>query len=298
MQTLALIGVGRWGENIISTLETVAEAHLKYLCNRSPESLALYGDKYEKISDWREILNKNDLDAVIIATPPSAHAEMAAAFLKRGLSVFVEKPMALNVFDALNLQSLVRKSSAIFMVGYEYLFNVYINYLKKEIKKETFGKIIELRSEHFLSPLRPDVDIFWDAGPHPLSVFQYLFEPKNLLSAAGKIEHNRTLLRIEFKNAPALEIIASCFGEKKTRKLIVSGEKATAVLDETLEKDRLAITENGKIRHPRILGAPPLRNELEHFVHCLQTGKTPLTNVDFGTQITEWLETISKKVKN
>lgn len=296
MNTLALIGVGRWGRNIVSTLEKIPNAHLAYLCGTSPESLGAYPPTYEKVFNWRELLKKEDLDAVLIATPPSTHTEIAAAFLEASVAVFVEKPMVLHTADAEILRTLVKKRGIVFMVGYQYLFNDYIRYLKKEIERGTFGKILSVKSEHVLSPSRPDVDIFWDAGPHPLSVFQCLFNPRKLISAERKIEHDSASVTVRFENAPTLQILASCLGETKTRKLTVAGEKATAVLDEALEKNKLAITQNGKTSFPEGSEREALHNELEHFMRCLQTGARPLTDINFGCQITQWLEEISRRL--
>src|SRR3989338_4094693 len=100
MKTLGLIGVGRWGKNIVFTLEKIPESGLKYLCSRNAESLVLYSPKYEKLTDWRELLKKRDIKVVLIATPPSTHGQIAGAFLEQGISVFVEKPMVLNLSDA------------------------------------------------------------------------------------------------------------------------------------------------------------------------------------------------------
>lgn len=296
MKTLALIGVGRWGKNLISTLEKIPEANLKYLCASTLASIASYPAKYEKVSSWQELLTKKDLDAVLIATPPSTHAKIATAFIEQRIPVFVEKPMVVSVLEAEALQAIVKKSGHVFMVGYQYLFNDRVRYVKIEIEKGAFGNILSVKSEHFLSPSRPDVDIFWDTGPHPLSVFQYLFDPKNLTVVEGNIEYDQASVKVQFENAPALEIIAFCFGEAKTRKLTLVGEKGSAVIDETLPRNKLAITKNGKTSYPEIGLKMPLRNEMEHFLHCVQTGSTPLTDVDFGLKITEWLETISKKL--
>ncbi len=304
MKTLALIGVGKWGKNIVSTLETIPDANLKYLSARDLESLSSYGEKHEKVSDWHVLLKKKDLDAVLIATPPSPHCMLIESALKAGKHVFVEKPMVLSSDEAKRIQKLVASTGNVFMVGYQYLFNDNIRYIKKEIEKGTLGKILSVKSEHIVSPSRPDVNIFWDAGPHPLSVFQYLFNPQNLISAEGSIKHDRASIQLKFsarggsasggENASSLEIIAACFGQTKVRKLTVTGEKATAVLDETLERNKLAILKDGTVCYPEIDSRESLRNELEHFIRCIQTGSTPLTDIHFGCRITEWLETISK----
>lgn len=295
MTTLALIGVGKWGKNIVSTLETLPDARLAYLCARTEKTLASYSEKYEKLVDWRKLLKKKDLDAVLIATPPSTHRELIEAALKAGKHVFVEKPMALSLGEAEQIKKLVISSGKILMIGYQYLFNNYVRYLKQVLEQGSLGKILELKSEHRVSPSRPDTDIFWDAGPHPLSVFQYFFNPKKIISAEGAIRHDDAHVTVTFKDSPTLEISASCGGKIKTRKLTVRGEKGTAVLDETLENNKLAISINGGTSRPDINSSQPLKNEMEHFLRCIQTGSVPLTDVDFGCRTTEWLEAVSKK---
>ena len=297
MKTLALIGVGRWGKNIVSTFEKIPSARLKYLCTFNLESLKSFTDSYEKVSDWRELLQKSDIDAVIIATPPSTHAEIGTTFLRKGISVFVEKPMVLDVSDAGRLKAIVKESGKVFMVGYQYLFNDNVAYLKKEIERGSFGRILEVTNEHVLSSSRPDVDIFWDEASHPLSIFQHLFNPQKLVSAEGEIQHNSASVHVTFEDAPPLQIIASCFGPSKIRKMTLRGEKGSAVIDETLERKKLAVVKDGKTSYPEISPRQPLRNELEHFLHCLETGEAPLSDVDFGCRITEWLEAISARLK-
>ena len=297
MKSLALIGVGRWGKNIVSTLEKIPGSNLKYLCADDKESLAPYAKKYEIMLDWRDLLKKKDVGAVFIATPAKTHAEIAAGFLTRNIAVFTEKPMTVNISEAKRLKMLVKKTGSVFMVGYQYVYNGYVNFIKKEIEAGSFGKILAVESEQALIPPRQDIDVFWDAGPHPLSIFQYLFNPAHLLSAEGKIAHDSALVHVTFENTPKLEIAASYFGAKKTRKLTIVGEKAAAILDETLEKNKLAIVKNGKTVRPEIDAGESLKNELEHFLRCVQTGETPRTNVAFGSTITEWLEIISKKIK-
>lgn len=294
----ALIGVGRWGRNIIHTLETIPEAKLKYLCARTDESLYSLPNKYEKLSDWRELLKKKDIKGVIIATPPSTHALIATTFLECGIAVFVEKPMVLSTVEASQIQNIVRKSGQVFMVGYQYLYNYYINFLKKEIERGFFGTILEVKSEHRVSPQRSDVEILWDAGPHPLSIFQYIFTPQKLLSVKGKIERDYVSVKVKFENAPELQIIASYLGKTKTRKFSIVGEKKVAVLDETTKKDKLIITKERKVTNPKIETDAPLREELKHFIDCVKVRRVPRTNIDFGYLVTKWLEEITLGVSN
>ena len=155
-----LIGLGRWGKNYLRLLQDIPEVTLRASANHA------------NVSD---IFSNPEIDAVFIVTPPATHYALIEAGLKSGKHVFVEKPMVVSIFEADQLKTLVAQSGKIFMVGFQYLYNDSINCLKKELEKGTFGKILSVKSEHELSPINPDVSIFWDAAPHPLSIFQYLF---------------------------------------------------------------------------------------------------------------------------
>ena len=281
----ALFGLGKFGKNYQRLLPEIKGVNLKAIVTAHS-------------GNAEDVFKNPEIDAVVIATPPSTHFDLAKKALEAGKHVLLEKPMVLSVAEAKKLRQIVKKSGKVFIVGYQYLYNDYINYLKKEIGGGAFGKILEVKSEHLVSPPREDVDIFWDAAPHPLAIYQYFFSPEKLISAEGKIEHDSAAVKVKFENAPVLEIIASTSGDAKTRKLIVVGEKATAILDETLEKDKLTIIKNGRTANPQVKFKEPLRSEVKHFIQCIQTGKTPLTDVDFGGQITEWLSIISKSASN
>ncbi len=293
---LGLIGVGRWGKNILSTLEKIPGADLKYLCSNNAELLAFHDSKYEKISVWQELLKKPDLTGIIIATPAKTHAEIATAFLEKNIPVFVEKPMTVNTAEAKKLRIVVKKTGTILMVGYQYVFNEYVRFVKKEIDSGSFGNIIDVASEQRLIPEMKDMGVLGDAGPHPLSIFQYFFNTEKILSVEGSLEAELAQIAVQFEKGPALNIITASSGERKVRKLTVTGSVAVAILDETLENNKLTITKNGKTSYPHIGAKTSLQNELEHFLHCIKTDETPLTNIDFGYKVTEWLEVISKKL--
>jgi len=69
-------------------------------------------------TDWREMLEQEELDAVLVSTPHHVHAEPTIAALERGLHVMVEKPMAISTEDAMSMVAASRKHSRILMVGH------------------------------------------------------------------------------------------------------------------------------------------------------------------------------------
>ena len=73
-------------------------------------------------TDFRELLNREDIDAVSIATPPVAHAETTIAALEAGKHVFCEKPMAMNSVEAIAMEQAALKANRVLAIDFQTRF--------------------------------------------------------------------------------------------------------------------------------------------------------------------------------
>lgn len=294
MKTLnfALIGRGKFGKNYERLLKEIPGISLQAIVTASSGNL-------------ESVMQNPEINCVVIATPPKTHFALAKAALEAGKHVLLEKPMVVNLKEAEALKELVENSDRIFMVGFQYLFNDYIRYLKKEIGSESFGKIMNISFEHFQSQPRNDVNVFWDVAPHSISIFQFIFNLKKIIKVSGEQKNleNPNLedyakAKVQFDHGPLLDITTSWPGKEKIRKLTIQGERKTAVLDETKSAEKFILISNGdnKITIPTISAGEPLKNEIEHFIDCIKNRKAPLTDINFGYFNTQWLEIISQKI--
>lgn len=119
---IGVIGIGWYaGTALIPQLRATGRVEIVAIARRSAKRLALAQQELnipEAYTDWRELLNKSKLDAVVISTPPNMHAEPTLAALERGLHVFVEKPMALTSSDAQCMVAAAANTERTVMVGY------------------------------------------------------------------------------------------------------------------------------------------------------------------------------------
>lgn len=118
---IGIIGIGWYATELIAALRETGRVEIVAISRRNPERLALAQQQLkisEAYTDWREMLEKSALDAVVVATPPNAHAEPTVAALERGLHVFVEKPLATTQADAQRMVAAAAKTDRILMVGY------------------------------------------------------------------------------------------------------------------------------------------------------------------------------------
>src|SRR3989338_6755209 len=104
-------------------LPLIANARLTSVMKKTLDTTPTCELAYEATRDWKTLLEKNDIDGVIIATPPATHTEIALAFITRVLPVFIEKPLTMNLADAKRLQQAAAESGSIVLVGHQHLYN-------------------------------------------------------------------------------------------------------------------------------------------------------------------------------
>jgi predicted dehydrogenase len=119
---IGIIGIGWYaGTNLIPKLIETGRVEIVAIARRSVDRLALAQQELhirDAYTDWREMLEKSALNAVVVCTPPNAHTEPTLAALERGLHVFVEKPMALASADAQRMVAAAAQADRTLMVGY------------------------------------------------------------------------------------------------------------------------------------------------------------------------------------
>jgi UDP-N-acetyl-2-amino-2-deoxyglucuronate dehydrogenase len=94
------------------------------------------------VSDYKELINMNDIDAVHILTPHWLHAKMAINAMKTGKHVLTEKPMAINVEDAVNMNLAARENKVTFGVISQNRYNAASVQIKEELAKGEIGRVI------------------------------------------------------------------------------------------------------------------------------------------------------------
>src|SRR5437868_6056128 len=118
----AMIGVGNRGSYHIQAAMAQPNAKILALCDIKPDRLDKAAtraarDNPTTYTDWRKILDRKDVDAVFIATPPDLHAEMAVAALRAGKNVYCEKPIGVTPAQVRAVMEAVKKSNKVFVPG-------------------------------------------------------------------------------------------------------------------------------------------------------------------------------------
>src|SRR5689334_16450020 len=147
-----LIGVGNRGSYLLQGVLAQPTAKVMALCDIKPDRLdkaasAAARDNPATYSDWRKILDRKDVDAVFIATPPDLHSEMAVAALQAGKNVYCEKPIGVTPAQVKAVVQAARASKKVFVPGQQ-LRSIaeYIEAIGK-IREGVIGDVIMVKAQ-------------------------------------------------------------------------------------------------------------------------------------------------------
>jgi predicted dehydrogenase len=148
MTRIALIGTGYIADYHARGLQKLPGVEIvcvvSLLEDQAKEFAGRYGIK-EIFSDYKDILKRDDIDAVIIGIPNKFHAPYAIEFMQNGKDVFVEKPMAMNTEEAELVEKAAAENGRIVMVGHMWRFDEEVNFLKRVADSGKLGKIIKTK---------------------------------------------------------------------------------------------------------------------------------------------------------
>ena len=267
MMRLALIGRGRWGQNIERTLRSLGDIEL-VVVERGTEPPA-------------------DIEGVLIATPSSTHARLALPFIESGIPTFIEKPMTTSVADALRLQEAALARGTLVHVGHIYLHNPAFHALRDALPR--IGRIHSVVSEKMNYGPRSDSSVYWDWLPHDLSMAITLFGPPRAVRALTTVrsddgQAHAGVVATEFAFGHVISNVSSVSHDKRKR-FSVFGDAGTLVFDDAAE-DKVALVLPDGARETIACGREaPLAEELSVFIDAIRSGATAVEEIDFAVQV-------------
>ena len=205
------------------------------------------------------------------------------------------------------------------MFGYIYMFNNYINFIKKFVTDKKNGKVLYLKFQRQnLGPIRNDVSVSYDLSSHDLSILYYFLGdlPKNITESSYSILKKKlpdiSNLSTKFKNM-YIDIHNSWLNPDKVRRITVVTKKKMLLFDEMKKDNKIVIYNkyakypkisefkdkffsqkakiySGKNYSPKVKSNNPLLDELKYFFRCIKNNKKPFTSIDFAKKILKVLD--------
>ncbi len=147
---IAIIGTGGITlQNHLPGLALCPDVKVHALCDANPATLEAARQKTGATivsSKWEEIVTRDDVHAVIIATPNFVHPDIAITAARHGKHVLCEKPIALNATDAQRMADEADKANVRHMTAFTYLFVPAMRYLKHLVERGDLGQPYHFRS--------------------------------------------------------------------------------------------------------------------------------------------------------
>jgi predicted dehydrogenase len=324
---IAVIGCGYWGPNLIRNFIQLNKVEGLICCDLDPKRLDRMKGLYpsvELLTDYKELLERPDLDAVAIATPVKTHHPIAKDFLSHGKHVFIEKPFTHSYETALELISLAEANQRILMVDHTFEYTAAVNKIKTIIENGELGKILYISSIRVnLGLFQPDINVVWDLAPHDISIILYVMgEAPVSVNCQGKAHFRPEIedvatTTLNFKNGFIAFIHSSWLDPNKIRRTTIVGSKKMLVYDDIDPQEKIKIYDKGvevpphydtyadfhfsyrygDILSPRIEDYEPLKKECDHFIECIKRGVSPVSDGYSGLRVVSVLEASSKSLK-
>ncbi|MCT8139961.1 Gfo/Idh/MocA family oxidoreductase [Anaerobacillus sp. CMMVII] len=164
---------------------------MKVICGRNEEAVAQAAKQFgweEYTTDWKSLIERDDIDVIDINAPSDAHKEIAIAAARAGKHIYCEKPLALTLQDSREMLAAVQEAGVKHMVGFNYRFTPAVMLAKKLIDEGRLGEIYHFRA-WFLQDwiIDPNFPLVWrlqkevagsgshgDLGAHLIDMAHYL----------------------------------------------------------------------------------------------------------------------------
>jgi predicted dehydrogenase len=304
---VGLVGLGSMGRNHLRVLGSLTGATLAAVSDPMPEVLnaAVAASGAAGFADARALLDVPGLDAVVIAAPTTAHRPLALAAIERGLAVLVEKPLATNPGEAMEIVLTARHAGVPVQVGHIERFNPAVRELGRLLETGWLSAVYAITSRRagpFPARIR-DVGVTIDLATHDADILSWIARERPVRVTAETAQRIHTghedllfgLLHFPAGTIGMLDV--NWLTPVKRRSLVVLGEQGMFELDYLTQ--RLAFSRVADPGAPTLIGgyAPtfegdvqelpvqrhePLAAELEAFVNVVQCGGRPAVDAEDG----------------
>lgn len=317
---IGLIGCGniaQWGTNRghVPSLRAVKDANLVMVCDVSEKAARHIADPMgvPYTTDRSKLLERKDIDAVIIAVPHKFHKEIAVDASEAGKHVMCEKPLAMNTSEVDEMIAASEKNNVILMTAENYLFDPGIHQIARLIDSGLLGKVhtVELDElgdwsvpgslgfQGLTWNVKKDLaggGVLISSGVHFTAIATRFAGDVDGVTAKmaiyypefqgnyANVEDEATAI-LDHKGGTLTTIHVSAIDRFPYHKVEVHGEKGSVMYHDMNGKPEMVVSGFNATLPPtpnEFPSSESYRNELEHFVHCVMNGEKPMTNARVG----------------
>ena len=327
MIKVGVIGYGYWGPNLVRNFMEVPGSTVVTVCDVRSERLVQLGARYptiKTISSCCELFADPDIQAIVIATPVASHFELGMAALKADKHVLIEKPLAANSEQALQLIEEAARRKRVLMVDHTFVYTGAVRKIRELITENALGDIYYYDAVRVnLGLFQHDVNVIWDLAIHDLSIMDYVLPTKTTAVSATGISHipgqpeNVAYITLFFENPQIAHVHVNWLTPVKVRHTLIGGSDKMILYDDLEPSEKVKIYDkgvtvsqspeqvyemlvsyrSGDMWAPRLDATEALHTEALHFIDCIENNKQPVTDGQAGLRLVRIVEAAEKSLR-
>ncbi len=198
---MGFIGAGGIAQTHMANLKKFQDVELVAASDVSEKSLQRSKDEQgvqTVYGDWKEMLHKEELQAVSVCTPNGLHMQPTIDALKAGCHVLVEKPLAMNAREGQKMLDAARKAGKELVIAFQWRFHPKTQFIKSMADQGAFGKVLYMRCQAMRRRGIPNWGVFGrkdlqgggpmiDIGVHIMEMAHYVMGSPRPVAATGNI---------------------------------------------------------------------------------------------------------------
>jgi predicted dehydrogenase len=307
MMRVAVVGVGQIGKEHARIYASLPQVRLVGVADVDRDRGEAVARRYgvPSYTDYRPLLDQ--VEAVTVAVPTESHCTIACEFLRRGVSVLVEKPIARTLEEANEMIRQAAATGALLQVGHLERFNPSVRLLAQMV---TEPKFFEVHRLGVFTERSLDIDVVLDLMIHDLDIVLWLVRaPVTEVKAVGVPILTSSVdiasARLEFADGCVANLTASRISREKIRKLRIFQPHNYISLDYSeshLDVVSLQPSEPGSkptiySRRVEVEKSEPLRAQIESFLECVRQKKQPLVSGEDGRRALELALMVVRRIE-
>ncbi len=322
---VAVIGLGGIAQLVhLPILSKLMNVQISAIVDRNKNQLNSVGDKFKiekRYTDHKEMLDKEEIEAVIIATPTNTHLEIALDCLKANKHILIEKPIARNVSEAKQINAASKKYKKQVMVGMNLRYRPDAMLMKSLVISGELGDIFYIRcgwlrkqsseQKWFINKSQSGGGVIIDLGILILDLALWILNDKKMKSVSvQKFNHNTKdvedsaigFVRFDDDRVISFEVSWGLHSEWDKFHLAAFGTEGTAHLNplrayKRMESSHIDYTVASQANQTNLF-KKSYENELKHFIGVVRENTPVISTGDDAVTLMKLLEALYKSAKH
>jgi predicted dehydrogenase len=245
--------------------------------------------------------------------------------LEAGKHVMVEKPITADSEQAARLIDEAASRNLVLMVDHTFVYTGAVRKIRDLVTTGALGSVYYYDSTRVnLGLFQHDVNVIWDLAVHDLSIMDYILSEEPVEVSATGVAHvngaseDTAYVSVFFDGSVIAHLNLNWLSPVKIRRTLLGGTKSMVVYDDLEASEKIRVYDKGVVVNnnpesvyklmvgyrsgdmyaPRIDMTEALAVEIQHFVDCIEHGKTPITDGHAGLRVVSILEAATRSMRD